>query len=178
MSSNAPIPVDAEAVTKRAAAGHGAPRKLTKAEQRAVDAKTRLTSPWASGIAIILAILWTVPTFGLFVTSFREPGESQTSSWWTAARKPGVTMANSQEARDAGLGNTCINTVVITVPAVTIPIALALLAAYAFAWIEFPYKNTLFVAVFALQIVPIQVTLIPLLKTYVNIGIDGTFWTV
>jgi alpha-glucoside transport system permease protein len=71
-----------------------------------------------------------------------------------------------------------INSLVITVPAVVIPITLALLAAYAFAWIEFRGRNILFVAVFALQIVPIQVTLIPLLRTYVDVGLAGSFWTV
>ncbi len=154
------------------------PRKLTKAEQRAVDAKTRLTSPWASGIAIIIALMWTVPTFGLLVTSFRKPADIRSSGWWTAVTNPAFTTENYAEALDAGLGNTFINTIVITLPAVAIPISLALLAAYAFAWIDFKYKNILFVGVFALQIVPIQVTLIPLLKTYVNIGIANTFWTV
>jgi alpha-glucoside transport system permease protein len=45
-------------------------RQLKK-QLRLQDAKTKLSSPWASGIAVILAILWTIPTFGLFVTSFR-----------------------------------------------------------------------------------------------------------
>jgi alpha-glucoside transport system permease protein len=61
---------------------------------------------------------------------------------------------------------------------VVIPITLALLAAYAFAWIDFKGRSVLFIAVFALQVVPIQVTLIPLLTTYVNWGINGTFLTV
>ena len=56
----------------------------------------------------------------------------------------------------------------ITIPSVLIPISLATLAAYAFAWMKFPGRDLLFVAVFALQIVPIQVTLIPLLSLYVD----------
>ncbi|MDO5503835.1 MAG: carbohydrate ABC transporter permease [Actinomycetia bacterium] len=178
MSSNAPQPIDVEEVQKTADKPHGATRKLTKAEQRAVDAKTRLSSPWASGIAIILAILWTVPTFGLFVTSFRQPSDIRRTGWWTAVQNPDFTLSNYQAALDAGIGSTFINTIVITLPSVVIPIALALLAAYAFAWIDFPYKNLLFVSVFALQIVPIQVTLIPLLTTYVRTGIAGSFWPV
>lgn len=178
MSSNAPQPIDVEAVQKKTDKPHGATRKLTKAEQRAIDAKTRLSSPWASGIAIILAILWTIPTFGLLVTSFRQPSDIRRTGWWTAATNPDFTLDNYQAALDAGLGNTFINTIVITVPAVIIPISLALLAAYAFAWIDFPYRNLLFVAVFALQIVPIQVTLIPLLSTFVSTGIAGSFWPV
>ena len=71
-----------------------------------------------------------------------------------------------------------MNSIVITLPAVIIPISLALLAAYAFAWIDFKGRNILFVAVFALQVVPIQVTLIPLLSQYVDWGIAGSFWVI
>ena len=71
-----------------------------------------------------------------------------------------------------------INSLVITLPAVVIPISLALLASYAFAWIDFKGRNLLFVAVFALQVVPIQVTLIPLLSQYVQWGVNGSFWSI
>jgi len=67
---------------------------------------------------------------------------------------------------------------VIVLPAVIIPIALALLAAYAFAWIDFKGRTILFVAIFALQIVPIQVTLIPLQTIFVNFGLQNSFWPV
>ena len=71
-----------------------------------------------------------------------------------------------------------MNSVVITLPAVIIPISLALLAAYALAWIDFKGRAILFVAIFALQVVPIQVTLIPLLSQYVSWGIAGSFWVI
>ncbi len=71
-----------------------------------------------------------------------------------------------------------LNTFVITIPAVIIPISLALLAAYAFAWIPFMGRNILFVAVFALQIVPIQVTLIPLQTIFVSLDLQNSFWPV
>ena len=69
---------------------------------------------------------------------------------------------------DVDLATYFINTIVITIPSVLIPISLAVLAAYAFSWMKFPGRDFLFVAVFALQIVPIQVTMIPLLKLYVQ----------
>lgn len=192
MSSNAPVfPVkdnDGDGVSEDLAAKSaepqkksGGPRKLTKAEQRAVDAKTRLSSPVASTIAIVLAVLWTIPTLGLFVTSWRPAGEIRTNGWWNFFTDPQVTTDNYNEVFTGGSTNFAsafINTVVITLPAVIIPITLALLAAYAFAWMEFPGKNWLFVAVFALQIVPIQVTLVPLLTQYNNWGIVGSFWPV
>ncbi len=156
------------------------PRQLKK-QLRLQDAKTKLSSPWASGIAIILAILWTIPTFGLFVTSFRPPEEIQTSGWWTFFANPGITFENYTNAWSnsaGGLGNFFINSFVIVFPAVIIPISLALLAAYCFAWVEFPFRNALFVAVFALQIVPIQVTLIPLQTIFVSFGLQNSFWPV
>jgi len=67
--------------------------------------------------------------------------------------------------------------VVICIPSVLIPLSLATLSAYAFAWINFPGKNVLFLVIFSLQIVPLQVTLIPLLQLYVKIDLTGTFWT-
>jgi alpha-glucoside transport system permease protein len=156
-------------------------RKLSRAELRAAEAKTKLTSPWASGIAIVIAILWTVPTFGLLITSFRPELDIRRTGWWQFFGSPEVTLSNYEEALTGSTTNFAtffVNSIVITLPAVVIPITLALLAAYAFAWMEFRGRDLLFVAVFALQIVPIQITLIPLLSEYVRFGLAGSFWTV
>jgi alpha-glucoside transport system permease protein len=144
------------------------------------NAKNKLTSPWASLVAVVLAILWTAPTFGLLVTSFRPKSDIDSTGWWHFFASPSFTLDNYREAlssNSGGLGTNFINSIVITIPAVLIPISLAALAAYAFAWIEFRGRNLLFVCVFALQIVPIQVTLIPLLSLYVDGHLNGTFWT-
>jgi alpha-glucoside transport system permease protein len=155
-------------------------RPLTRAERRAVNAKTKLTSPAASIIAIVLAVLWTVPTLGLLITSFRPELDIRRSGWWTAVTNPQFTVDNYNEVLYGGtnFASLFVNSLVITLPAVVIPITLALLAAYAFAWIKFRGRNILFVAVFALQVVPIQVTLIPLLTLYVDTGLAGSFWTI
>ena len=156
-------------------------RKLTRAEKRAVDAKTKLSSPAASVIAIVIAILWTIPTLGLLVTSFRPELDIRRSGWWSFFRDPAVTLENYNEVlygSSTNIATALVNSLVITIPAVVIPLTLALLAAYAFAWIPFKGRNTLFVAVFALQVVPIQVTLIPLLSLYVDAGLSGSFWAV
>ena len=154
-------------------------RQLKK-QLRLQEAKTKLSSPWASGIAIVLAILWTIPTFGLFVTSFRLPADIATTGWWTVFSNPGFTFENYQNAwsGSGGLSQFFLNSFVIVFPAVIIPISLALLAAYAFAWIDFKGRDFLFVAVFALQIVPIQVALIPPQTIYVNFGLQNSFWPV
>ncbi len=158
-----------------------APRKLTKAELRAAEAKTRLTSPWASSIAIVIAILWTVPTFGVLISSIRPEASIQNSGWWTWFTNPEFTLANYDQVlygTSTAFSTFFVNSVTIALPAALIPVTLALLAAYAFAWIEFRGRDVLFVAVFSLQIVPLQIALIPLLSEYVNWGLAGSFWTV
>ncbi len=156
-------------------------RKLRK-QIRLQEAKTKLSSPWASGLAILLAILWTIPTLGLFITSFRPPNDIQDSGWWTIFTNPSFTVQNYQDAwagaGGEGLSSFFLNSFVIVFPGVLIPISLALLAAYAFAWIDFKGRDFLFVVVFALQIVPIQVTLIPLQTIFVNLGLQSSFWPV
>ncbi|MCK0118773.1 carbohydrate ABC transporter membrane protein 2 (CUT1 family) [Isoptericola sp. CG 20/1183] len=162
------------------------PRKLSRLEKRAIATKGRLTSPWASLTAVILAVLWTIPTVGLLVTSFRSEIDIRTSGWWTVL--PGIfsgeaefTLDNYDQAlygNGSNLSEVFVNTFVITIPAVVIPITVALLAAYGFAWIDFRGRDLLFVGVFALQVVPIQVTLVPLLTNYNQWGMQGSFWTV
>ncbi|MCF4120652.1 carbohydrate ABC transporter permease [Antribacter sp. KLBMP9083] len=154
--------------------------------ERARKAKARLTSPWASAIAVIIAVLWTIPTVGLLVTSFRPELDIRRSGWWTVfgdafAGEPVFSMRNYETAlfeSSTDLISFFVNSFVITLPAVVIPITIALLAAYGFAWIDFRGRDILFVAVFALQIIPIQITLIPLLRTYVQGGINGSYWTI
>lgn len=153
---------------------------------RARIARKRLSSPWASGIAIVLAVLWTIPTVGLFVTSFRPEIDIRRSGWWTVfgdilSGEAEFSLANYESAlfgSSTNLGQYFVNSIVIALPSVIIPITIALLAAYGFAWIDFPGRDFLFVAVFALQIIPIQITMIPLLTIYNQWGIAGSFWPV
>ncbi len=135
------------------------------------EAKHRLTSPWASLAAVVIATLWTIPTAGLLISSFRPEDDVKNSGWWTWFSDPSVTLDNYKSVltgSDTDLATFFVNSIVITLPAVIIPITLATLAAYAFAWMKFPGRDALFVAVFAMQIVPIQVTMIPLLSLYVD----------
>ncbi|MGV8977129.1 MAG: carbohydrate ABC transporter permease [Cellulomonas sp.] len=155
--------------------------KSSSAARAAAIARKRATSPIASAIAVLLAVLWTIPTFGLLLSSIRPEKAIKTTGWWTFFSDPQVTLDNYRAVLStegsSGLGSFFINSFVITIPAVLIPICLAALAAYAFAWIDFRGRNFLFVLVFSLQIVPLQVALLPLLTMYVKAGIGGTFWT-
>jgi alpha-glucoside transport system permease protein len=158
------------------------PAEVPPPPTAAAVAKKKLTSPVASVLAVIIAVVWTIPTFGLAISSFRPELAIKRTGWWTFFSDPVLTLDNyrsalSNNGNAGGLGGFFINSFVIVIPSVIIPIVLATLAAYAFAWIEFPGRNTLFVAVFALQIVPIQVTLLPLLSLYVKAGVAGSFWT-
>lgn len=136
-------------------------------------ARKKLTSRGATIAAVIIAVFWTIPPFGLFVTSFRPGADTQTTGWWTAFTNPEFTLENYAEALTAGgtsttLAAAFVNSLAITIPATIIPITLASLAAYAFAWIDFKGRNMLFVFVFALQIVPLQMALVPLLSLFSN----------
>ncbi len=141
----------------------------------------RQKSVWASLIAAVIAILWTIPTLGLLITSFRPAADIRKSGWWTVWQDPSFTLNNYKTALFGGttdLASYFVNSIVITVPAVVIPISIACMAAYCFAWMSFRGSGFLFVAVFALQIVPIQVTLVPLLTLFVKGGLAGTFWPI
>ncbi|MCL2735716.1 MAG: carbohydrate ABC transporter permease [Propionibacteriaceae bacterium] len=145
----------------------------------AISASTRmvkkthrtLSSPWATIGAIIIAAVWTLPTFGLFVSSFRPATSITTTGWWTFFSDPQVTLSNYSQTLDfvssgITITQTLWNSLTITIPAAVFPIVLALLVAYALAWIDFRGRHVVFVAIFALQIVPLQMLLVPLLKMY------------
>ena len=191
MTSTPPPPVvPTAAALDEAAQGTGSTsvgaRRLTRLARRAIATKGKLSSPWASFAAILIAILWTIPSIGLLVTSFRPELDIRRSGWWTVfgglfSGESEFTLDNYNQAlfgSGANLATYFVNSFVITLPAVVIPITIALLAAYAFAWIDFKGREFLFVAVFALQIVPLQVALVPLLRDYVSVGVEGSFWTV
>ena len=157
------------------------PSTFDKVELRADKVRKTLANRVGSVVAIVIALLWTVPTIGLLITSFRPEKEIKSTGWWNWFSDPIVTTENyvtAMTSSSVNLSNYFVNSLVITIPSVLIPITIALLAAYAFAWLDFRGKNILFVGVFTLQVVPIQVTLIPLLTQYVNWNLDGSFWVI
>ena len=134
-------------------------------------ARKRLTSKGATIAALVIAIFWTIPTFGLFVTSLRPGSDVQSTGWWTVFTDPSFTLENYQKALTSGgtaltLGQSFLNSLAITIPVVFFALAVASLLAYAFAWIDFKGRNLAFIAVFALQIVPLQMALVPLLSLF------------
>jgi alpha-glucoside transport system permease protein len=123
-------------------------------------------------IAVIVA-LWLVPTLGVLVTSFRPEEVVNTTGWWTAIGHvfdPAQwTLENYRQTLDAqGFENAFLNSVAVAVPATIIPITVAAFAAYAFSWMEFRGRYMLFVVVVGLMVVPLQMSLIPILRLYVD----------
>jgi alpha-glucoside transport system permease protein len=129
---------------------------------------------------ILLAFVWIVPTLGLLVNSLRPASEVTSSGWWTALFPPwDFTLDNYARVLDANdLGDSFVNSLFITIPSTVIPVMVAAFAAYAFAWMSFPFKNAIFVAVVGLLVIPLQSTLIPVLRLLASTGIAGEFLAV
>jgi len=128
-------------------------------------------------IILVIAIIWLIPTLGLLVSSFRPAAAIATTGWWTAFTNPGeLTTALYQEALSRqNMGTSFVNSLFIAIPATIIPIMVAAFAAYAFSWMDFPGRTTIFVLVVALLVVPLQMTFIPILRAYNQTGLTGTF---
>lgn len=122
-----------------------------------------------------IAIFWLVPTIGLLVASLRTAADSESSGWWNALTEPSqLTLANYRDLIDnPRMMDGLLNTVLITVPTTVLVVAIAALAAYAFAWTRFPGRDWLFLIMVGLLVVPLQVALIPVASLYGRLGIFG-----
>ncbi|MFU8772784.1 MAG: carbohydrate ABC transporter permease, partial [Anaerolineales bacterium] len=131
-------------------------------------------------VIIGIAFIWTLPTAGLLISSLRPQTDINSSGWWTVFAHPFEitqwTLANYERVLTTdGMGDAFLNSLVVTIPSVVIPITIAAFAAYAFAWMDFPGKSLMFVVVVGLMVVPLQMALIPLLRLYIQFDLNGTF---
>ncbi len=129
---------------------------------------------------VIIAFLWTLPTMGLFISSFRQRDAMLSTGWWSIFQHPfEITQYHLGNYLDViqsqGMGQAFLNSLTIAIPATVIPIAIATFAAYGFAWMEFPGRQFLFIIVVCLLVVPLQTTLIPILRAYRDLGLTNTF---
>ncbi|MFI7126661.1 carbohydrate ABC transporter permease [Nonomuraea sp. NPDC050153] len=148
----------------------GAPRRSTVS--KIVD---RLGGGAVQVVMIVLGLFWLVPTLGLLVVSMRTTDINNSEGWWTIFTKPAeLTLANYRDLLAGGFTASFWNTVLITVPTTVLVIGIAAMAAYAFAWMEFPGRDLAFLVVVGLLIVPIQIALIPVASFYGGIGIFGS----
>jgi alpha-glucoside transport system permease protein len=141
----------------------------------------RPRSPFSMATMGILALLWTIPTIGLLVTSFRTRDDAAASGWWTALFNPfsaDWTSSNYSGAwTGADLSSGFINSIVVAIPATVIPIMFAAFAAYAFTFMNFPFKEFFFLLIIAVMVVPIQVAFQPMLNILGprGLGISGQY---
>ncbi|MEL0319829.1 MAG: carbohydrate ABC transporter permease [Aquiluna sp.] len=139
----------------------------------------------SSTIALtILVAIWSIPTIGLLITSLREREEAEISPWWDGFFNPLSTVWSLdayQKSLESGMLESLINTIAVTVPATILPLMIAANAAYAFTFLNFKGKEVLFAILVGLMVVPLQSSLIPVLKGMVwfqktfDIPLTGTY---
>ena len=127
-------------------------------------------------LLVFIGILWLVPTAGLLFTSLLEPAQIGRVGWWEVFAKPSLaTLENYREVFDnEAITSAVWTTLWVSLGATILPIVIAALAAYAFAWLEFPGRDWLFLIVVALLVVPIQMALIPIFSLYNDLGLFDT----
>jgi alpha-glucoside transport system permease protein len=128
----------------------------------------------------LLVFLWVTPLIGLLITSFRSRDDQAEGGWWRIFTDPAsigrLTLDNYQNAIGGrNLGDAFVNSLAIALPATFIPLLLAACAAYAFTFMQFPGRDTLFIIVVTMLIVPNFVSFVPILKIYRDLGMGGTF---
>lgn len=169
-------------------------KKIVLSKPKSQRQKTLVQKILVNGFLALICIIWTLPTLGVLVTSFRDRDEVVTSGWWTSFSDPGAfTLRNYEQvlagqdysytradgtvvsSRGDNMLNSFLNSITVTVPAVIIPILIAAFAAYGFAWLDFPGRKILFATIVGLLVVPLQIALIPILRDYMAIGLNGSY---
>jgi ABC-type glycerol-3-phosphate transport system permease component len=131
-------------------------------------------------VLIAVALIWLVPTFGLLIESLRGGKYYSGGGWWNALTNPAqLTFSNySSLLKNHTITSSFVHTIEITVPATILVVMIGAAAGYAFAWMNFPGRDWLFIGVVALLVVPIQVALIPVVKLYGHIGLSGSILSI
>ena len=140
-----------------------------------------------TAILVIICILWTLPTLGTFISSFRTPDAINSSGWWKAFSTMdkwtldkydqvlfGLKYRGSSMRGENMIGP-FLTSITVTLPAVIIPIFIAAAAAYGFAWLDFKGRGILLAVVIGLLVVPLQMSLVPVLRDYTKVGLNGTY---
>jgi alpha-glucoside transport system permease protein len=125
---------------------------------------------------VAVGLLWLIPTLGLFLTSLLPAANFGQTGWWKIISKPSVsTWQNYHEIfRNSSITHSLVTTLEIAIGGTVLPILVAALAGYAFAWLDFPGRDWIFLVVICLLVVPLQMALIPIFSLYNHVGIFDT----
>ena len=151
---------------------------LTAPDREAARTVVRrgLSSPIATAVIVLISVLWTIPTLGLLVNSVRSKQDAATTGWWREFSDPSFSLSgyHSVLVDNGGFVLPLANSLAITIPGTIIPIFVASMAAYALAWMRFRGSDVIFFFLFALQVVPLQMALVPLQRFYAHGAHIGT----
>ncbi|WP_406179782.1 carbohydrate ABC transporter permease [Streptomyces sp. NBC_01006] len=127
-------------------------------------------------VLMLVALVWLTPLAGLLLSSLRSERDNSSTGWWTSFADPAQLSVDNYTAlfADSGLVRAFWNTVLISVPTTVLVVGIAALAGYAFAWLEFPGRDWIFLGVVGLLVVPVQIGLLPVAKLFGAIGLFGT----
>ena len=122
-------------------------------------------------VLVLIAVIWLIPSVGLLITSFRPRPDIASSGWWETLSNFNFTLDNYDNMLSSqDMASSLLNSFFISVPATAFPLLLGGLAAFAFSWIRFPFRDTIFLAIVALMVVPAQMILVPVLNMFQDIG--------
>jgi alpha-glucoside transport system permease protein len=157
------------------------PMAVSSREREGTNIREILTALPIRIVVIAICFLWSLPTVGLLISSFRPAADINRSGWW-AVFIPGdehpfnFTLRNYEAVLTAsGMADSFFNSLLVSIPSVVIPITIAAFAAFAFAWLKFPGRDFFFAVVVVLMVVPLHTALIPILRMYTSIDLNGTF---
>jgi alpha-glucoside transport system permease protein len=159
------------------AAQHAEPAAVAPRREPLGQRLTRALSKGPINLLLaFIAVLWLVPTLGLFLTSLMPADVVSGQGWWTVFSEPSVTTLENYEEliNNEEITGALLTTVLVALGGTAIPIMVGALAGYAFAWLEFPGREWLFLLVVALLVVPLQMALIPMFSFYNDVGIFDT----
>ena len=122
-------------------------------------------------VLIAIAVIWLIPSVGLLVTSFRNRPDIASSGWWETLSNFNFTLDNYENVlSNQNMGSSFLNSLMISIPATLFPLLIGAAAAYAFSWIRFPFRDTIFLGIVALMVIPVQMTLVPVLRMFRDLG--------
>ena len=122
------------------------------------------------------AATFTINNYVDALVGFRQQGRTYLGSCedGTAATF-GFSCTASDFLNPRGMGRAFVNSLIVTIPATILPLIFAAFAGYAFSWLDFPGRLWLFALLVGLQVVPLQMTLVPISRIYAQLGLNGTF---